>query len=153
MAVYEVSYKVITTSQEFRNLGRLSCMLLQVKKNARTIIITKHCPKVSASGEGAYSQKLEYVAIKKIKNDPRTQYWIDINTYKLKGIHQGKQKHPYGGLEYWSIGGKHIDGNKGTHQYNMRSKRVLRCSNHLSTIENISPSTAFTVQLLLLKIG
>ena len=42
--------------------------------------ITSYCPTVSARAGGAYSQKLEAVTIMKIKNDTRTQFWIDFNT-------------------------------------------------------------------------
>ena len=61
MAVDEVSCRVIKTGQEFRNMGCWSWMLLQVKKNVRTRIITAYWPTVSASAGGAYIQQLEQI--------------------------------------------------------------------------------------------
>ena len=58
MAVYEVSCRVIATGQEFRNLRRWSCILLQGNNNIRTIMITAYFPTVSDSEIGAYSQQL-----------------------------------------------------------------------------------------------
>ena len=54
-------------------------MLLQVKNNIITIIITAYCPIVSSGVGGAYSQQLESIVIMKIENYPRTQFWIDLN--------------------------------------------------------------------------
>ena len=48
-----------------------------------------------------------------------------------------RKKYYYGGLEYLSIGGKHMNGNKGAHQYNIRSTRVLRWSEYISTIKRL----------------
>ena len=54
-------------------------MLLQGNNDVRTIIVTAYFPTVSASAEGPYTQKLESLTIMKIQNDPRTQFWIDLN--------------------------------------------------------------------------
>ena len=69
MALYELSCRVIVTGQEFRNLSRSSWILLQVKNNVRTTIITTYCTRVSGSSGGAYIQQLESLAIMKIQND------------------------------------------------------------------------------------
>ena len=66
-------------------------MLLQGKDNIRTIIITTYSPKEIASTGRAYSQQLEILEIMKIQNDPRTQFWIDLNKDISKWIHQGEQ--------------------------------------------------------------
>ena len=79
MEVDKVSCREIATGQGFRNLGHWSWILLQGKNNIITRIITAYCPTVRASPGGAYSQQLEALAIMKIKNVPRTQFWIDLN--------------------------------------------------------------------------
>ena len=92
MVVDKVSRRLIAKGQYFRNLGRWSWMLPQGNNSIRTIIITTYWPVVSASVRGAYSQQLEALAIMKIQNDPRTQFWIDLNTKIYKWIHQGEKK-------------------------------------------------------------
>ena len=72
-------------------MGRWSWILIQVKNNVRTRIITTYCPLLSASAGGAYSQQLEALSIMVIQNDPRTQFWIDLNTEIYKWIHQGEK--------------------------------------------------------------
>ena len=91
MAVDGVSCRSIGTGQEFRNLGCWPWMLLQGNKNMRTRIITAYCPTASASSGGAYSQQIEALAIMKLQNDPRTQFWIDLNKLISKWIHQGEK--------------------------------------------------------------
>ena len=59
MAVDEVSCIVIATGQEFRSLGRWSWILLQVKNNIRTRIVTAYYPAVRTSARVEYSQQLE----------------------------------------------------------------------------------------------
>ena len=55
-------------------------------------IITAACfPTASTSAVIAYSQQLEALAIMEIKNDPRTQFLIDLNKYISKWTHQGEQ--------------------------------------------------------------
>ena len=83
--------RMIATGQEFRNLGCWSWMLLWGNNNVRTIIITAYQPKVSSSTGVAYIQQLEAFTIMKIKNDPRTQFWIDLNKEISKWIHQREQ--------------------------------------------------------------
>ena len=68
MAVDKVSYRAIPTGQKFRNLGRWSWMLLRGKNNTRTRIITAYFPTVIAITGGAYTPKLEYLTIMKIKS-------------------------------------------------------------------------------------
>ena len=46
---------------------------------------------VSASGGGEYSQQLEALTIMKIQHDPRTQFWINLNTEIAKWINQREQ--------------------------------------------------------------
>ena len=82
-----------------------------MKNNVRTIIITAYLPTVSASAVGAYSQKLEALAIVKIKNDPRIQLWIDINTEVSKWIHQGEHNILMGG---WNSKASEVNTWKGT---------------------------------------
>ena len=91
MSVDEVSFIVIVIGQESWNLGSWSWMLLRGKKNVITRIITTYFPTVGAITGGAYSRKLESLTMMKIQNDPRTQFWIDLNTEILKWIHQGEQ--------------------------------------------------------------
>ena len=99
MEIDKVSCRAISTGQEFRNPGRWSWMLMQDKNNIITRTITTYSPTSSANGGGAYSQQLEALAIMKIQNDPRTQFWIDLNKVISKLIHQG-EKYPFGVLEY-----------------------------------------------------
>ena len=57
----------------------------------RTIIITAYSPiEIAIAGE-AYSQQLEAPTTMKLQNDPRTQFWIDINKEISKWIHQLEQ--------------------------------------------------------------
>ena len=98
MEVDEVSCRVIASGQEFRNLGHWAWMLLQGKNNVRTRVITAYCPTVSASVGGSYRQKLESFAIMKIQNDPRTQFWIDLNGEISKWIYQGEKISLWGTL-------------------------------------------------------
>ena len=91
MEVDEVSCIVIATGNEFCNLGFLSCMLRQGKRNVITRIITAYFPTVSVSTGGSYIQQLEALAIMIIQNDPKTQFWIDLNTDIYKWIHQGRK--------------------------------------------------------------
>ena len=88
IVISEVLYRAITIGQEFRNLGRLSWIILQIKNNVRTIIITTYCPTVSNIAGGAYLHQWEALIAMEIQNDPRTQSWIDLNTDILKLIHQ-----------------------------------------------------------------
>ena len=67
MGADEVSFRVVATGQEFRNLGYWSCVLLQGKNNVRTRIIKSYRPTVSATTGEAYSEELEAAAIKKSK--------------------------------------------------------------------------------------
>ena len=79
MSVEKLLCRSIAKGQEFRNLGCWSWLLLLGKNNIRTIIITTYLPTASASAGGEYSQQIEALEIMKIKNDPRTQFWIDLN--------------------------------------------------------------------------
>ena len=45
----------------------------------RTRTIPAYYPTESTSTGGAYRQHLEALVIMKIKNDPRIQFWIDLN--------------------------------------------------------------------------
>ena len=56
-----------------------------------TRIVTSYWPTASASVIGAYIQQLEPLTIMKIQNDPRTQFWIDLNEDISKWIHQGEK--------------------------------------------------------------
>ena len=91
MYVDEVSCRAIGTGQEFRNLGRWSWMFLQGNNNMRTIIINTYFPTSRASTGGVYIQQLESLYIMKIQNDPRIQFWIDLNKEISKWIHKGEQ--------------------------------------------------------------
>ena len=91
MVVDEVSCRLIVTGQEFRNLGRWSWLSWQGKNNIRTRNILTYCPIEIASAGGAYSQELEVLAILKVQNNPRPQFWIDLNKGISKWIHQGEQ--------------------------------------------------------------
>ena len=74
-------------------------MLLLGNNNVKTKIINAYYPTVTASSGGAYSQKLESLAIMKIHNGPRTQFWIDLNIDISKLIHHGEQNILMG---YWN---------------------------------------------------
>ena len=84
MAIDEVLCRAIETDHKFRNPCCWSWMMLQGKNNTRTRIITTYCPTVSAITGGSYSQQLEDLTNMKVKNYPRTQLWIDLNTDILK---------------------------------------------------------------------
>ena len=90
MVVDEVSYRAIEIGKYFRNLSWWSWMLLRRKNNVRTIIVTAYCPTVSANAGGAYSQQIEAFKMMEIQNNPRTQFWIDLNTEIAKYINQGE---------------------------------------------------------------
>ena len=66
-------------------------MFLQGKNKMRNRIVTTYFPIVSASAGVSYSYQLEALVIIKIRNDPRTQFWIVMNTEILKWIHQVEQ--------------------------------------------------------------
>ena len=91
MSVDKVSCRAIGTGQEFRNLGRWSCTLIQYKNTMITIIITAYFTTASDSSGGSYSQQLEPLAIKKIQNDLRNLFWIYLNKDISKWTHQGEQ--------------------------------------------------------------
>ena len=59
--------------------------------NFRTIIVTAYFPMVGASSGGAYSQQLEVLTTIKIKNYPRAQFWIYLNTNITKYMDHGEQ--------------------------------------------------------------
>ena len=64
----------------------------------RTRIGTAYFPTVSDSTGGSYSQQLESLIITKIQNNPRTQFWIYLNTKIAKWMDQGEQLILIGGF-------------------------------------------------------
>ena len=66
-------------------------MIMQEKNNVLAIIVTAYFPAVSAITGVAYITPLESLTIMKIQNDPRTQFWINLDTEISKWVHQGEQ--------------------------------------------------------------
>ena len=61
-------------------------MILRGKNNVKTIIVTAYFPKISTIAGVPYSQKLEALAIMKVRIDPRTKFWIELNTEIVKWV-------------------------------------------------------------------